>query len=312
MDLNALDIGHEYAENKLIRIERRIRREYRTAYIETKEKLDKYLADFEKLDAEARKALSTEEYREWRRRKIITGERWQRMVDTLAQDYANANQISVAIINEELADVFTMNANVTAWEIEQIVGADYGFALYDKETVARLLRDNPNILPAASANIEKDLLWNRQKITSALTQAILQGESIPKLAKRLRTVENMDIAQSVRTARTAVTCAQNAGRQNRYDKAKEMGLPLKKRWIATLDGRTRHEHGMADGQTVNLDGFFVIGGEKLMHPADFAHGASGWNIYNCRCTMRTVDPRGSSYKRPNRMTYQEWIESKGG
>lgn len=306
------DYGHEYAEQQLSRIEKRIRREYETTYKETKDKLDEYLADFKNIDERMRKSLSDEEYRTWRRNKIMTGERWQRMVDKLAEDYAHASEIAASIVRGELNDVFALNANVAAWDIETGVGADYGFALYNKETVARMLKDNPDILPAAAPNIPKELRWNRQKITSALLQGVLQGESIPNLSKRLRSVEKMCISQSVRTARTAVTSAQNAGRQEVYNKAKEIGLPIKKRWIATLDGRTRHEHGMADGQTVDIDDFFTIGGEKLMHPADFLHGASGWNIYNCRCTMRTVDPLGKSFQRPNRMTYQEWVKQKVG
>lgn len=306
------DYGHEYAEGKLLLIEKRVCKEYRIAYNETREKLNKYLDGFKNTDAQARKALSEKEYREWRRLKIMAGERWRRMLDTIAEDYAHAREVAASIVQGELYDVFAVNANVTEWDIETGLGADYGFTLYDKNTVARLLQDDPDILPAAPKSTPKELRWNRQKITSAILQGVLQGESIPNLSKRLRTVENMGIAQSVRAARTAVTGAQNAGRQVVYNKAKEMGLPIKKRWIATLDGRTRHEHGMADGQTVDLDDFFVIGGEKLMHPADFSHGASGWNIYNCRCTMRTVDPLGSSFRRPNRMTYQEWAKQKGG
>lgn len=307
-----MDYGHEYAEQKLIRIEKRIQREYQRAYTETKAKLDKYLADFAKADSEARKALTADEYREWRRNRIMTGKRWEKMVDTLAQDYANASEIAAGIVRGELNDVFSLNANFTAWDIETGLDADYGFTLYDKETVANLLKDNPDIIPQPRPDIPKELRWNRQKITSSVLQGVLQGESIPNISKRLKTVANMDTAQSIRTARTAVTNAQNAGRQETYNKAKKMGIPVKKRWIATLDARTRGEHGMADGQTVELDSVFRVGGEPLMHPGDFSHGASGWNVYNCRCTMRTVDPLGSSFSRPNRETYEEWVERKGG
>lgn len=305
------DYGHKYADGVLSELEKRIAREYGQAYIESKAKMDKYLAAFEKADAEARKSLTATDYKKWRRKHIMQGERWRSVVDSMAETYTNAGQVAAKMINGEMEGVFLENANYAAYEMEGYFGPGYGFDLYDQETVKRILKDNPDLLPAPSIDIDQDLLWNRQRVTSALTQGILQGESIPNIAKRLQTVETMDAAQSVRTARTAVTEAQNAGRQARYDQAKEKGLPLKKRWIATLDGRTRHEHGMADGQTVDLDDFFVIGGEKLMHPGDFSHGASGWNIYNCRCTMRTVDPLGSSYNRPNRMTYQEWVESKG-
>lgn len=307
-----IDYGHKYADRVLSELEKRIAREYGQAYIESKAKMDKYLSAFEKADAEARKSLTGAEYKEWRRKHLIQGERWRRVVDSMAETYTNAGQVAAKMINGEMEGIFLQNANYAAYEMEGYLGTEYGFDLYDQETVKRILKDNAELLPAPSPNIDKDFLWNRRRVTSALTQGILQGESIPNIAKRLRIVENMDTAQSVRTARTAVTVAQNAGRQARYDQAKEMGLPLKKRWIATIDGRTRHEHGMADGLTVELDDVFLVGGEKLMHPGDFSKGASGWNVYNCRCTMRTVDPKGGSWKRPNRETYQEWYKRKGG
>lgn len=307
-----IDYGHKYANRVLSELEKRIAREYGQAYIESKAKMDKYLANFEKADAEARKSLTGAEYKEWRRKHLMQGERWRRVVDSMAETYTNAGQVAAKMINGEMEGIFLQNANYAAYEMEGYLGTEYGFDLYDQETVKRILKDNADLLPAPSPDIDKDFLWNRRRVTSALTQGILQGESIPNIAKRLRIVENMDTAQSVRTARTAVTGAQNAGRQARYDQAKEMGLPLKKRWIATIDGRTRHEHGMADGLTVELDDVFLVGGEELMHPGDFSHDASGWNVYNCRCTMRTVDPLGSDWKRPNRMTYSEWYETKEG
>lgn len=35
-----------------------------------------------------------------------------------------------------------------------------------------------------------------------------------------------------------------------------MGVQLKKQWLATLDGKTRHEHRMLDGQTVDVEESF--------------------------------------------------------
>lgn len=40
----------------------------------------------------------------------------------------------------------------------------------------------------------------------------------------------------------------------------------------------------ADGQTVPNEEPFEVGGEKLMFPGDGSMGASGFNLYNCRCS----------------------------
>lgn len=87
--------------------------------------------------------------------------------------------------------------------------------------------------------------------------------------------------------------------------------------------RTRHEHGMADGQVVPANDPFIVGGEELMFPADTA--GSPWNVYNCRCAMRTVEkedieaePRQIRVRDPvtgknvvvSDMTYSEWLDWK--
>ena len=105
-----------------------------------------------------------------------------------------------------------------------------------------------------------------------------------------------------------MTSAQNAGRQAVYDKAKSMGLNLQKEWLATLDGRTRHDHGMADGQRAPLDGKFTVGGYKMKYPGDMS--APGWLVYNCRCTTVTVEPPHITKGEEPRKTYSEWIEEK--
>lgn len=89
-------------------------------------------------------------------------------------------------------------------------------------------------------------------------------------------------------------------------RAAEMGIEMTREWLATHDARTRHAHGMADGQRVGVDEPFTIGGEKLMFPGDTSHGASGWNIYNCRCTVAT-SIKGHERKRE---TYQDWQRKK--
>lgn len=100
-----------------------------------------------------------------------------------------------------------------------------------------------------------------------------------------------------------------------YAAAEKMGIKLKKEWLATLDGRTRHSHAALDGEKVGTDEKFSIG---CRFPGD-PQGRPG-EVYNCRCTMvaalddvdtsdalrRARDPEtGESVLIPN-MTYKEW------
>lgn len=60
----------------------------------------------------------------------------------------------------------------------------------------------------------------------------------------------------------------------------------KKEWISTEDERTRPEHSQANGQIVNKNMPFIIGGEEMTSPGD--PNASAKNVVNCRCTMGFV------------------------
>ena len=84
-------------------------------------------------------------------------------------------------------------------------------------------------------------------------------------------------------ARTAMTGAQNSGRQTTFENAKGLGIKLKKEWMATLDNHTRINHILLDGQKVNTDDDFEVDGLKIRYPGD--PQAVPAMTYNCRCTM---------------------------
>ena len=229
----------------------------------------------------------------------------------MAADLSNSANMAMAIVNGELPDVYAENHNWGTYEVEHGTTIDTTYTLYDRATVARLIRDQPQLYPQASLDIAKDLLWNSQHITSAVTQGILQGESIPDMAKRLRRVADMSRATATRAARTCVTGAENAGRVNSYKRAQSMGIRVRKQWIATLDERTRSSHRQLDGQSVDVDEPFKVDGDEIMYPGD--PSAPGYLVYNCRCTLvadlsehpaRQVD-RSS---RLSGMSYDEWKE----
>lgn len=310
------DYAHSETDKRIAELEKRLAKEYKQAYKETKDKLEKYLSDFKRKDEAKRQevedgTLSEKEYKVWRRNQMLTGQRWTDMVDTLAKDLSNVNVIAAQIVKNELADAFVLNANYSEYCIEEGFRTDYGFTLYNRNTVDKLVSENPDLLPEPSVDIPADLRWNKQKIVSNITQAVLQGKSIHDIAKSMADVVGMNKASAVRNARTAMTGAQNAGRQQAYERAEAMGIKLQKEWIATLDGRTRHSHGMADGQKVDINGMFKVGGCKMRYPGDVANGTAE-EIYNCRCTMATVEPPEIMQGEDKRMTYSEWLQTKEG
>jgi HK97 family phage portal protein len=120
------------------------------------------------------------------------------------------------------------------------------------------------------------------QIQTALATGVAAGESIPKLAKRIDALYLDQIIPNRSTviARGEVVSASNWSSQQA---ARRSGLTLKKVWLATEDSRTRPAHAEADGQEVDLDEPFEVGGEKLQYPGDPSGSAE--NIIQCRCTQ---------------------------
>ncbi len=165
--------------------------------------------------------------------------------------------------NDATPGIYSLNRNYAAYTIERVTG-NIGFDLWDEQTVKRLMVEQPDLMPyypkdrALKRGI--DLAYGKKQITASVTSSILQGKSIKHMADDLqKRITTMSRDSAIRTAHTAVTGAQNAGRMDSYAAAEKMGIKLKKEWLATLDARTRHSHAMLDGEQVAQDKKFSNG-----------------------------------------------------
>lgn len=314
------DYGHKEADKELTALIRRLHLSYRSASISLQEKLEKYLDKFAEEDKEMRALydsgeMSHEDYMKWRMRKIAGTKQWKAMLNQLANDMTHQNEIAASMIDDTLPDVYAVNHNYGTFEAEKGSSYDTTYTMYDKHTVSRLLKENPDLLPEPTVNIPRDRLWNRQHLQSELLRGILTGASMREIAKRFQSVTDMTERSAMRNARTAVTGAENAGRIDSYKRAEKMGIKMKQMWVATLDGRTRDSHVLLDGEEQEVGKKFSNG---CRYPGD-PKGAPA-EVYNCRCTLVAVvdgaDPynpnlRKSAYLEKQDLTYDEWKEMHG-
>lgn len=321
----ANDKGQEYTDSVISELEKKIQKEYKQANDEVQQKVDDYFARFAKKDQKKQAQLKAgyitqEEYNDWRYGQVCVGERWKELKQNIAQDYVNTNQIARAMIEDRQADVYAMNHNFATYQVEHDSLMDTSYTLYNRRTVQNLIKDDPRLLPfpktdsptAKKLSERMDLIWNRQKINSAITQGVLQGESIPQISKRLEKVTDMNHSAAVRNARTMMTSCENKGRQDAYDSLRDKGIDLAEKWVATLDGRTRHSHRHLHGTYKNpKTGLYENG---LEYPGDpFGEPEE---IYNCRC-CEIAEVLGFKIDTPTTspklggMSFDEWLNAKG-
>lgn len=283
-----MDAAHRATDKELERIEKKLTQIYSQAAKELGEKSEKYFERFKVLDQQKRalvKAgkMTEADYKKWRQGKIMTGEHWKEMQKQAAQRLTEADRIAVEYTNGRLPYVYSLNYNSVAEGLETGLKG-YSFELVDEATVRNLAESDKTLLPYKKIDRKKAERWHTARVNAEVTQGIIQGESIPEIAKRLKTNVGMTAKGSaVRNARTSVTSAENKGRIDMLHDAREKGVIVDKIWIAAHDSRTREAHLDLDGQQVSEDEMFqsILG--EIEYPGD--PDADPANTYNCRCSL---------------------------
>lgn len=286
------DTAHRLTDEKLEEMEKRLSAIYSRAEKEIQKTADEYFSKFAKQDEAKRKLLeqgkiTEDEYKKWRKGKVIYGKRFTEMKDQCAKQLLNVNKTAVAYINGELPEVYALNYNALESAVDGVGG--YSFTLVDADTVRNLAVTDTSLLPYKEIDPAKDIPWNMKKINAETLQGILQGESMDKIAKRIMNVQEMNKTQAIRSARTIVTGAENKGRQDSYARAEADGIILQKEWLSSdQPGRTRDWHMPYSftSLVVDQDKPFENSLGKIMFPGD--PSADGANVWNCRCSMAAV------------------------
>ena len=319
------DIGTRFTDKRQQELEKRLRCIYSDAAKDIEAKMQDFNQRHKVKEAKYRQMLkdgkiTQADFNDWMKGQVFQGNQWQAKKDQITETLYQSNQIAARMVRGETVGVFAHNANFMSYQLEHTAGVNFGFGIYDSATVTRLIKSQPNLLPKSRVKRSKDKQWNSRKLTEQVTQGIIQGESLDKIAKRMAQAVSAQDWKFMRTyAQTAMSGAQNGGRQLSLQNAYSMGIKVKKEWMATLDGHTRTEHRRLDGQKVNIYHPFQIDGYSIMYPGDpHAHPAM---VYNCRCTLvGDLEDYPSEYERYDNidgkpvksMTYQEWYDAKKG
>ena len=219
-----------------------------------------------------------------------------------------------------------------AWAVTQDAGVEIAWGLPNDAMVRAAVGISDQGLSLAGIMTEQEVRQHARVLDIALNrnypgdarkwigrdvaQGVIRGESIPKIARRLR--EN-GIAQSYRQAqtiaRTETLRSTGLGAQVSYAQARDNGIEVREVWDATLDQRTRPEHAVLDGQEKTTpEGWQtevgLVAGPRRSGVAEFD--------INCRCTVvPSVTGYSPSVRRIRNeglqpyQTFSEWARSRG-
>lgn len=121
-------------------------------------------------------------------------------------------------------------------------------------------------------------------VVSEIINGTYENETVEEMRDRIyKTVNKRDfyLWQAMRIARTETGFAMNSAKEIA---GQTSGVLMQKVWIGRNDGRERRSHLHANGQKVDQNEMFSVGGIKMKHPGDRENGTAKETI-NCRCTF---------------------------
>lgn len=193
----------------------------------------------------------------------------------------NADLKAVTLLEKELKGVGITNLEFAEELINSKIkklGIDETYTLFNDKILKNIVEGNVFTELAIDGFTDKTHIY--KELRREFATGLLKGESIPKLAQRIKKITKSNMDRAILIARTENTRVQNESREEIFKKAEEQGIKLKKQWVSAGDRRVRSSHKRLDGEIVNMKESFS---NNCEYPGDPNGGAS--EVCNCRCTF---------------------------
>ncbi|WP_187363577.1 MULTISPECIES: phage minor head protein [Vagococcus] len=220
------------------------------------------------------------------------------------------------IIKDCSANQAAQGYNGVWYQLEQSERIKLALPLIQHDFIMELVNK-----PVAGKTLSRRLYLEREKLAKVVTNEIIQGlfdgEGYRVIAKRISDQTEASYKQALRIAITESGRTHSNTTQKGYVEAEKLGISIKKKWLATLDKKTRDDHRELDGQTVGVNEKFKIHNYEAEGPRLF--GVAKEDV-NCRCTtISIVDEVSPELRKDNEFkdyapftNYKEWSKNLWG
>lgn len=144
------------------------------------------------------------------------------------------------------------------------------------EKAIKFIEQRENLMAGIADDIHKGIM---DVIQESMNQQLGAQATADQIRKRFNEISN---GRAKTIARTETGAAYGFSREEAMQAA---GIRYKE-WLATPDDKCRETHRAADGQVVEIDSAFDVGGSALMYPCD--PDGPPEEIINCRCVQIAV------------------------
>ncbi|PLS04028.1 minor capsid protein [Neobacillus cucumis] len=218
----------------------------------------------------------------------------------IKEEIKNLGGIETKHFNTILTEVYKQTYYQTAFTLDTITQAVIDFALLKPEFVKEVVAFNWSGVPFS------ERIWGKndalvKALRTELTQGIIQGDSVDKMARRIRKQFNTSVYNSQRLMRTESARVISSAQEKIYQ---ESGVVQELIYTATLDNKTSEICRSHDGKRWKID--------DDTRPKIPAHP-------NCRsCWIPAVKNYQPKVRKDNETkkiikykNYKDWSKSKG-
>ncbi|WP_419958971.1 phage minor head protein [Psychrobacillus sp. BM2] len=210
--------------------------------------------------------------------------RLTQLENKLMEHIKSLTKTQIQHTQEAITEVFKESYYSRGHSIELLAG----MSIYNKihpSLLEEVINNNMDTIKWSERATDNNTLLVRQLRETVMSGLVL-GWGYDAMAREL--TKRMDIGKNkaVTIVQTETHRSLQEANLKSMERAREKGVVMKKRWLSTLDSRTRNSHRNLDGQTIEVDEYFVSrNGNEALAPGKF--GVASEDI-KCRCDMIAI------------------------
>lgn len=254
-------------------------------------------------------------------------ERLVNLIREINKEIGDLTGKSYKVIETGYYNTFESTYYLKAWALEKSINTELGLnyflkmpklnekviqASFDKRIGGLLLKDRTNRIKNTLQYLVQD----------AIGQNVIEGQSVNKLNKNLKLINeamNAGFKNTQRIARTELLKAYSLGNDESRIEAENSGVEFEYLWSAALDQKTRPDHAAADNtppnKMVDNDPVWTIGGVDLKAPriplVETGSNAEAAQVVECRCSRLDLPSGIRPTKRTAKTKEGKWVEVNG-
>lgn len=157
-------------------------------------------------------------------------------------------------------------------------------APFDQRAVTRAVRTDSKLSGRLYGELGVDMQKLKKTIRREISIGISIGSDYNMIARQVQISSGIPLKRAKTIVRTEGHRIQQQSADDARNAAKGQGCQVVKQWDAVLDGNTRTDHRVLDGQIREVGEPFEIDGKKAEYPGAFGRPEEDCN---CRCVALT-------------------------